>query len=241
MPEDRNMDNKDDRHSDNIITFQPRPKQSESQKAYRPPPMFNIPPATKILTGALIAVHLVIFILSHTIEPQALDIAAYFGGFIPVSWSGIGTFHWWTPLSLVSFSFLHGGWMHLGFNAVMLVAIGSGLEKFIGIKQYLMIYVGTTLFAAFAHLALYPDSTMPIIGASGGISGIFGAMLVMMNQSGPSVDKSRLMPIIIAYIGITILMGLMGGPDGSSVAWIAHIGGFLAGIGFMMTLLKRQR
>ena len=231
----------EDNKHDNIITFQPRPKPPEPKKHRPHPPMFNIPPATKIMTGILIAIHLVIFALSNTIEPQALDIAAYFAGFIPASWSGIGTFYWWTPFSIIGFSFLHGGWMHLGFNVVMLVAMGSGLEKSIGIKRYLMIYIGTTLFAAFAHLALYPASTMPIIGASGGISGIFGAMIVVMNQARSGVDKSRLMPVIFAYIGITVLMGLMGGPDGSSVVWIAHIGGFLAGVGFMMTLLKRQR
>jgi membrane associated rhomboid family serine protease len=233
----------DDNTQDNVITFQPRPKQVEPQKPPRSPhpPMFNIPPATKILTGILITVHLVIFALTNTIEPKALDIAAYFGGFIPAHWTGVETFYWWTPLSIIGFSFLHGGWMHLAFNVVMLVAMGSGLEKSIGIKQYLMIYVGTTLFAAFAHLALYPSSMMPIIGASGGISGIFGAMIVVMNQARSSVDKSTLMPVIIAYLGITIVMGLMGGPDGSSVAWVAHIGGFLAGVGFMMTLLKRRK
>lgn len=229
---------------DNIITFQPRPKQEEP-KPKRPPPMLNIPPATKILTGLIIAVHLVIFALTNTVAPQALDIAAYFGGFIPASWSGAAPFYWWTPLSLLGFSFLHGGWMHLAFNVVMLVAMGSGLEKSIGIKKYLMIYTGTTLFAAFAHLALYPSSPMPIIGASGGISGVFGAMIVVMNQArlqtGSSVDKNTLMPVIIVYIGITVLTGLMGGPDGSSVAWVAHIGGFLAGVGCMMMLLKNQK
>lgn len=224
---------------DNIIRFEPR--RSPEAKPPKHPPMFNIPPATKILTGLLIAIHLVIFILTNTFEPQALDVAAYFGGFIPAHWSGTEPFYWWTPLSIISFSFLHAGWMHLAFNTLMLVAMGSGLEKSIGIKKYLMIYIGTTLFAAFAHLALYPASTMPIIGASGGISGIFGAMIVVMSQSGPSVDKSRLMPVIIAYIGITVLIGLMGAPDGSSVAWIAYIGGFLAGVGFMMTLLKHQK
>lgn len=233
-----------DNNDDNIIAFQPRPKPVQPKKPSHPP-MFNIPPATKILTGMLIAVHLVIFALTNTIEPNALSFASFFAGFIPASWSGIGTFYWWTPLSLIGFTFLHGGWMHLAFNTVMLVAMGSGLEKAIGIKKYLMIYAGTTLFAAFAHLALYPESTMPIIGASGGISGIFGAMIVVMSQTqsqrGASVDKSRLMPVIIAYIGISVVMGLMGGMDGSSVAWVAHIGGFLAGIGFMMAILKHQR
>lgn len=241
MPEDQAPDRQDTRHTDNIIAFQPRPRPDDQKPKYRPPPMLNIPPVTKMMAGALIAVQLIIFALSNTIEPRALDIAAHFSGFIPASWSGSAPFFWWTPLSLLGFSFIHGGWMHLAFNVVMLVAMGSGLEKSVGIKKYAMIYVGTTLFAIFAHLAIYPSSTMPIVGASGGISGIFGAMIVMMNQARSSVDKSTLMPVAIAYIGIAVLTGLMGGPDGSSVAWVAHIGGFLAGIGFMMTLLKNQK
>lgn len=237
----------------NIVNFQPRPPQKGGQNEGSPkkqhPPMFNIPPATKMLAGAMIAVQLVIFLLSNSIYPNALNVAAYFAGFIPSAWMGLltgeGHFAWWTPFSLIGFSFLHGGWLHLAFNVVMLVAMGSGLEKALGIQKFLMIYVVTTFFAMVTHFALYPHSDMPIVGASGGISGIFGAMIVLMNQArGDSIggeSKNTLMPVIIAYLGITIVMGLMGAPDGSSVAWIAHIGGFLAGVGIMMTLLKRQK
>jgi len=227
---------------DNIIPFQPRSKIEESQK-YRPPPMLNIPPATKILTGLIIFIHLGIFGLTNSFMPNAEYIASYFGGFTAASWSGIGDFYSWTPFTIFTFSFLHGGWLHLGFNTVMLVAMGSGLEKSMGIKKYLIIYFGSTLFAVLAHLAIYPASTMPIIGASGGISGVFGAMLILLNKQS-SMDtgiRTKLLPIIAIYIGITILIGLMGGPDGSSVAWVAHIGGFLAGIGIMLGFLKSQK
>ncbi|MBL8642176.1 MAG: rhomboid family intramembrane serine protease [Alphaproteobacteria bacterium] len=230
---------------DNVISFQPRPKQDGFGKDYGrpsvPPPMFNIPPVTKRLTGILISIHFIVFMFSNTFEPNAASIASYFGGFTPAAWSGEIPFYWWTPFSILTFSFLHSGWMHLGFNSVMLVAVGSGLEKTIGPKQYLMIYVGTTCFAVLAHFLLYSSSTIPIIGASGGISGIFGAMIVMMNQARSSVDKSRLTPMILAYIGISVLIGLVGAPDGASVAWVAHIGGFLSGVGFMMLLLKRRK
>ena len=93
-------------------------------------------------------------------------------------------------------------------------------------------------------MALYPLSSNPIIGASGGISGIFGAMIYLMNKTQNDVrntqHRSRMIPIIVAYIGITALIGMIGGPDGASVAWIAHIGGFLSGIGIMMFLLKNR-
>ena len=227
----------------NVIHFQPRPPQEPPKKQH--PPMFNIPPATKILAAVMIGIQLVIFILTNTFLPNALDIAAHFAGFIPSAWTGSSPFEWWTPFSIVEFSFLHGGWLHLAFNVVMLVAMGSGLEKALGVKKYLTVYAVTTVFAVLTHLALYPHSDMPIVGASGGISGIFGAMIVLMNKmQGDAVGgerKSTLMPVIVAYLGITIIMGLMGAPDGSSVAWIAHIGGFLAGVGLMMTWLKRRK
>lgn len=228
----------------NIIQFQPRPPKPEAPKKPKHPPMFNIPPATKFLTGAILVVHVILFALTNTVFPEAAAIASYFGGFTPASWTGGYPFQFWTPLTLISFSFLHGGWMHLAFNVVMLVAMGSGLEKSIGIRKYLMVYVVSTVFAMMTHFALYPTSTMPIIGASGGISGVFGAMIVVMSiaqrQAGYT-GKSTLMPTIIAYIGITVVMGLMGSPDGATVAWVAHIGGFLAGVGIMLTLLKRQK
>lgn len=230
---------------DNIINFQPRPKKEEATSHPKShPPMLNIPPITKILTGIILVVHLSLFALTQTIFPEADKFTAFMAGFTPAIWTTFENFMWWTPFTLITFSFLHGGWLHLGVNVVLLVAMGSGLEKTIGVKNYVLIYFGATLFAVLTHLALYPNSFMPIIGASGGISGIFGAMLYMMNQDNslnPLKSNRRLLTIIGIYIGITILAGLLGGPDGSSVAWIAHIGGFLAGLGIMMVLLKRRK
>jgi membrane associated rhomboid family serine protease len=85
---------------------------------------------------------------------------------------------------------------------------------------------------------------MPVIGASGGVNGILGAMIYLMNKDSTLSDlksNKRLLGVIALYIGIIIFAGLLGGTDGSSVAWVAHIGGFLGGIGIMMVLLKRQK
>lgn len=230
---------------DNIIPFQPRPKKNEPKgnpKSY--PPMLNIPISTKILTSLIILTYLIIFVLSLTLFPQASSYAAFIGGFTPVVWTSLENFTWWTPLTLLTFSFFHGGWLHLAVNSALLVSMGSGLEKTIGVKNYLWVYFGSTLFAVLTHLALYPSSSIPIIGASGGISGIFGALIYMMTPT-PSLEgflsNHKLFKVVAVYIGITILAGLLGGADGSSVAWVAHIGGFLAGIGIMMALLKRQK
>lgn len=231
---------------DNILHFQQRPK-PEAPETPKPPPMLNIPLATKALAGIFLLIHVVIWGLTETMYPTAFDMAVTWGGFIPAAWSGMLTgnlpFSFATLLSVISFSFLHGGWMHLGVNILMLVALGSGLEKTLGIQKYLMIYAVTTLAAAITHYILFPMSPMPIVGASGGVSGIFGAMLYVMNVSGAlSRDGARnnFWPIVIIYVGISAVVGWMGAPDGSPVAWVAHIGGFIAGIGITQILQRRS-
>jgi membrane associated rhomboid family serine protease len=227
---------------DNVIPFQPRP-QPEPPKAHRPPPMLNLPSITKFLGLALITIHTALFLITEFINPDIYSYALFWGGFTPALWSGAEPgFSIWTLLSLISFSFLHGSWLHLGFNVVMLVAMGSGLEKILGIKRYIFIYSFTTLFSVFAHLAFFYDSTMPIVGASGGISGIFGAMLYIMTRPNSTMNfagQNKLWPIAIVYIGITILVGFIGAPDGSPIAWIAHVAGFVAGLGIMAVMVKR--
>ena len=228
----------------NIIPFHPRPQAGNTPPKRSPPPMFNIPPATKYLAGSLILTHIVIAVLSLTLLPQATNIAAVFAGFIPAQWTGNAPFFWWTPVSLIAFSFLHNGWLHLLVNTLMLVAMGSGLEKSVGVRHYILIYLGSTLFAILFHLAFYPASTEPVIGASGGVSGIFGAMLFLMYDGGAGAAKGHYNPalirVVLVWVGLSVVLGLMGGPSGEPVAWVAHVGGFLAGIGIIKMLSDRQ-
>lgn len=234
-PEDR----PNDRPDDNVILFQPRPKRNDTP-VRRPPPMLNIPPVTKGLVVSLLGVHAIIAALSATLWPFAADYAAMLGGFTPAQWTGGQSFFWWTPLTLVSFSFLHGGWLHVVINSLMLVAMGSGLEKSVGPRRYLWIYAGATLFAILAHLAFYPSSAEPVVGASGGLSGVFGAMLfVMYGRRGHSYSPA-LVRVALIWIGISVLLGLMGGPSGETVAWVAHVGGFLGGIGLMKMMSESR-
>lgn len=241
---------------DNIIPFQPRPQGGNTPPKRSPltpppqpppPPMFNIPPATKYLAGSLVSIHVLIAVLSLTLLPQAANIAASFAGFVPAQWTGHAPFFWWTPLSLIAFSFLHNGWLHLLVNTLMLVAMGSGLEKSVGARRYILIYLGSTIFAMLSHLAFYPASTEPVIGASGGVSGIFGAMLFLMyggDSANPKTSRNNFNPalirVVLVWIGLSVLLGLMGGPSGEPIAWVAHVGGFLAGIGIIKMLSDRQ-
>lgn len=224
---------------DNIIHFKPKTEKNPEPNR-KPPPMLNIPLVTKILAGTFILVQIIIIGLSYTILPDAENYAVLFAGLVPASWTGATPFLPWTPFTIILFSFVHGGWLHLGVNVLMLVSIGSGLEKSIGVKKYMLIYVGGTIFAALSHIAFAPFSTMPIVGASGGISALFGAMLYMMRTDSYG-RTTPILPIIIVWVGISAIGGYLGAPNGSPVAWIAHIGGFLSGIGIMMMLLKHRK
>jgi membrane associated rhomboid family serine protease len=231
----------DDTPNNNVISFRSK---NESSSPNKPPPMLDIPPASKILCGLLLFVHVALWALSETIMPYAKDMAISIGGFVPARWTGELPFTWWTPLSSILFSFLHVDWMHIGVNLVMLVAIGSGLEKNTNSRTFLLVYILSTLFSVAAHFALSPFSTMPIIGASGGVNGLFGAALYMMRPADSHEENSiiprSMIPVVLVWVGLTVLTGLMGSPNGSPVAWIAHIGGFFAGLGIMIHLSRKQ-
>ncbi|HNQ91839.1 MAG TPA: rhomboid family intramembrane serine protease [Alphaproteobacteria bacterium] len=227
-------------NSDNVIRFTPRTNNVPSNMPPRKaPPMFNIPPITKYLTGFILGLHLVIWALSLALIPDIMQYVALFGGFISGSWTGSTPFMPWTPVTPITSIFIHGSWMHVGVNALMLVAIGSGAEKWLGPKRYMILFILSCWIALLTHLAFSPFSTMPIVGASGGISGLFGAVLLAM-RTGTSGMNSNMMPIIIAWIAISVFMGVLGAPDGSSIAWVAHIGGFLGGIGIASVMMKRS-
>jgi len=245
------MHNDDDHkpdQKDNVINFVPsekikcEKKKRKSKKPMQPqhPPMLNIPETTKRLAGIILGIHLLLFLANLTIAPQTSQIANSLGGFISGSWTGTAPWFWWTPLTPITSMFLHGSWMHVGVNLLMMVAIGSGVEKWLGSKRYLLIFMGSGIVALLTHLAFDTFSDVPVVGASGAISGLFGAIILGM-RSGNTLAAplgSSMMPVILLYIGISILMGIMGSPDGSNVAWIAHIGGFLGGIAITHQLLK---
>jgi membrane associated rhomboid family serine protease len=223
--------------NDNVVPFGRRGP--ERPKGFSPPPMLNIPTMTRIMALSLIVVHLALEGLGFFFGTQIPSICIVFGGFIPASWTGGNPFEWWTPLTLISYNFLHGGWFHLIMNVLMIVTFGSGVERWIGPKKFLQILIGSSLIAAATHLAFAPTSQEIVVGASGGISGLFGAMLVHLQRSNAfNRHKTSLVPTALVWIAITALFGYLGAPDGSSVAWVAHIGGFLGGIGLTLMFLK---
>ena len=136
--------------------------------------------------------------------------------------------------TLVTSQFLHGGFAHLFGNMVFLWVFGDNVEDAMGHRRFLAFYLICGVLAALAHIAADPTSATPTIGASGAISGVLGAYLILH-------PKSRiLVPVIViplylpAWLVLTAWFGLQfvsasSGPVAQNVAWWAHIGGFVAG------------
>lgn len=214
----------DDSQKSKILKFKrPSPDSAASQRE----PMFNLPPCTKWLLGALIGIHLLV----HLVMPDsAYDWIFTHLGFIPAQWSGKLPFDIVTVFSPFTYMLLHASWLHLALNTLMLTAFGSGIERWIGGPRMIVFSLSCGIIAVAVHFALNTGSMQPVVGASGAISGLFAAALIMIHRGHRELGgRFGLLPFIILWIGISIAFGMTGAPDGSAIAWAAHVGGFLGG------------
>jgi membrane associated rhomboid family serine protease len=146
--------------------------------------------------------------------------------------------------------FLHGGWMHLIGNMLYLWIFGNNVEDAMGHRRFIVFYLLCGVVAALSQVALNPASEVPMIGASGAISGVLGAYLLLY----PHARVLVLIPIIIIFttvriaaywvLGFWFVMQLFStaanaGQQGG-VAFAAHVGGFVAGM-VLIPLFKRRQ
>jgi membrane associated rhomboid family serine protease len=212
-------------------TESPPPANGEGFSAAQkvPEPMLNLPAGIKYLSLTL----LLLMGLRYVLPDEALfDLYMRFG-FVPARYTGVFEADWRAAAAPVTHMFLHGGWLHVGVNIGMLMAFGSALEKTIGLKRAAVIYFASGALGAGLHLAVMPQDPAPLIGASGGISGLFGGMLILMFRSGLLGGEGyrRLGFLIVLWIGISLAFGYAGMPGTEGkVAWTAHVGGFVAGL-----------
>lgn len=153
-----------------------------------------------------------------------------------------------TILDLVRSMFFHGGWAHLLGNMLYLYLFGDNLEDRLGIPIYLFLYFVSGAAAALGQILVDPASQIPLVGASGAISGVLGGYLILF----PGVRVRGVIPFgyyfhrvewpAIVVLGLWFVMQLfsglfsMGGQEGG-VAFFAHVGGFVAGIVLMWIFL----
>ncbi|MDX2046600.1 MAG: rhomboid family intramembrane serine protease [Chitinophagaceae bacterium] len=151
-----------------------------------------------------------------------------------------------TPLpvyfTLITSMFMHGGWAHILGNMLYLWIFGDNIENRLGHIRYLVFYIVCGILASLSHVfstyMLHQNSLVPSLGASGAISGVLGAYILLFPNR--RVHAYLLwflisIPAILA-LGLWILfqvisgLGMLGGGDSGGVAYAAHIGGFLAGL-----------
>lgn len=149
-------------------------------------------------------------------------------------------------LTLFTSMFMHGSWLHLGGNMLYLWIFGDNVEDRFGKGKYLVFYLLCGLGATFAQLAFSMGSNIPNLGASGAIAGVLGAYLVMFPQGRVRVlQGQRVIPMpALIVIGFWFVLQLFSGigsiantADTGGVAYMAHVGGFIAG--FVLTYLLR--
>jgi membrane associated rhomboid family serine protease len=156
------------------------------------------------------------------------------------------------PLTLFTAMFLHGGIVHLLGNMLYLWIFGDNVEDHLGHLRFLVLYIVSGIIASLAHIFMTPDSTLPMIGASGAIAGVLGAYMIEFPHSriltlvffGFFVRATRIPAFFV--LGFWFVLQLiyastsLGASGGGGVAWFAHIGGFIAGI-FLVKFLKRTK
>ncbi|MBU0725275.1 MAG: rhomboid family intramembrane serine protease [Alphaproteobacteria bacterium] len=153
---------------------------------------------------------------------------------------------WMTVLTSM---FLHGGWLHLGGNMLYLWIFGNNVEEALGRLRFLLFYLLCGAAAAALQVGADTGSVVPMIGASGAISGVLGAYLMLFPRANvwvllPLGIFTRLTPlpaIIVLgfYFVLQLISALLDQGQEGGVAWYAHIGGFVAGV-LLVGLMKRR-
>jgi len=205
------------------------------------------------VTVALIAGNIVVYIYQFMLGPDAsVDFYVNYGAIpavlvfdlralpaLPVSW-----------ITLVTSMFMHGGLLHLAGNMLYLWIFGNNIEDHLGHVRFILFYLLSGIVAAITHAAIFSDSLVPMVGASGAISGVLGAYAITYPKARVVVMIWLLIIIKFVRIPAFIVLGLwflfqLSGGFGSfsgedqGIAWFAHIGGFAAGIGLILLMRRR--
>jgi membrane associated rhomboid family serine protease len=151
--------------------------------------------------------------------------------------------------TLITSMFLHGGWMHLGGNMLYLWIFGDNLEKVMGHARFLLYYLACGIAAGLAHILVSGGSSVPTVGASGAISGVLGGYLVLFPRNHVRVlTRGGIVALpAIAVLGFWIVIQLINGlgslavrTETGGVAYMAHVGGFVAGVVLVKLLAARR-
>ncbi len=216
-------------------------------------PMFNVPRSVLIALGLVLAVHLLRISLG---EEEGLRLLLALA-FIPARYAanapvlpGGETADF---TSFVTYMFVHANWVHLIVNSIWMLAFGSAVAQRVGDLRFALFSLLCGVAGAALHLALHFGELVPVVGASAAISGQFaGAIRFVFSVSGSgfgrdpqalrsvplapiwvTLQNPRILIFIVVWVGLNFLFGAGVGNfagEGGSIAWEAHLGGFVVGL-----------
>ena len=208
-----------------------------------------------LVTFALIALNVVAFLVELA-QPSEGALQAFIQawGVVPQEYSAAQDLPPMIPLpfwsTLLTSMFLHGGWMHLGGNMLYLWIFGDNLEKVMGAARFAIFYLVCGLAASFAHIAFGPGSSIPAVGASGAISGVLGGYLLLFPHNRVRVlTRGGIAQVpALVVLGFWIVIQLINGvgsvsatAETAGVAYMAHVGGFVAGLVLVKLMATPRR
>jgi len=212
----------------------------------------NAAPTTNLIAAATVAAFLLVRLAELDVD------AAYGWGFLPVrigqpdvlDHAGLGIPALPLLLTPLGATFLHAGWLHLGFNMLILLFAGRQVEMVLGGRLTLLLYVAGAYAAAADQWAFAPDLPVPMVGASGAISALLAAYALLfgnreVKRIGPiPASVVRMLWLGAGWILLQFLVGIASrtggaglGTGGAEIAIGAHIGGFIAGMILVRPLL----
>ncbi len=215
----------------------------------------NIPTrTTPVVTIVIIVLNCVAHVYQQFLPLDSNVALVQLLGVVPARVTDIPS--WFFPglqnpaVSLVGSMFMHGGWLHLGGNMLYLWIFGNNVEDAMGHFRFIAFYLLCGIAAAAAQVAAEPGSLIPMIGASGAVSGILGAYLILH-----PLARVHTLIVIIFFIRVVELpamivlgfwfmlqiMNSLSAPAGAAgVAWNAHIGGFIVGLALIRFFQSRR-
>ncbi len=216
------------------------------------------------MTVALIAANALVYVYELLLTPIGLKVftarwgftpALLFGGGVaappPFGHPGVSAGGVPAVATLVTSTFIHGGFMHLAGNMIFLWVFGDNIEDRLGRAKYVFFYLLMGVVANLVHGLSAPASDVPVIGASGAIAGVLGAYFLAFPRArvttliflGIFITITQVPAIIflVIWFVLQLISGLTSfGAAGQVVAWWAHIGGFVAGA-VLFVLLRGER
>ena len=222
-------------------------------------PIFNIPAVVVGGLAAFAGIHLlrsfalteqqdIEVLLLFSFIPARYETAILLGGVLP---GGFGARVW----TFISYAFLHADITHLGMNSLWFAPFGSAVARRFGTARFMLFFAATAAAGAAAHLMTHAGEVFPVIGASAAVSGMMAAAIRFAFQPrGPialwqqkddrayhipalpllsALRDPRIFAFLVIWFGLNLLFGLGSVPllgAGQTVAWEAHIGGFVAGL-----------